>query len=135
MIHYYTGKDLFLSFNGFVISREWMHFTFERSVTTVDVTPLGSADRVLRPTTHAGRWTLQIVDDIENGEDVLRLLAPGASGTLVIGPRGNAPGQPRLSFAALVTQVERPFSHDDTVRVQFHGVKNGPMLADDGDRF
>lgn len=135
MIHYYTGKNLFLSFNNFVISREWMRFSFEEHVALVDVTPLGSADRIQRPTRHDGRWTLELYDDIENGEDVLLLLQPGTSAVLVVGPRGNAPGQPKLSFEALVTHVERAFAYDETVMLRIQGIKNGPMLDDVGARF
>lgn len=135
MTRYYTARQLYLSFNGTPINTAWTQFALERTLALADVTPLGSTDRVQRPTIQAARWSLEVYDDQQTGGALLVLLQLGASGTLVIGPQGNATGAPKLSFDTLITAIERPFTYEDTVKLTIRGVKIGPMLHDDGATF
>lgn len=133
MPHRYTGKDLYLEFNGAPISGAWTSFTWARELALVDVTPLGSGQRIQQPGIQYGHWELALFDSIDEGHTLLQLMKPGSSGLMVIGPQGNSPGKPRLSFTALVTQLAEPFEYDEAVMVRVMGVQNGATLEDWGD--
>jgi hypothetical protein len=131
----YTGKNLFIEFEGTIVSGEWTSFQFERTAKLVDVTAAGEQDRRQRATLTDGRWLLRIYDHGASGDVAASALAVGASGTLTFGPQGNDSGKPKYSFEGLVTKVGQPYTFDDAVVYEFAGVKNGPMLADHGDTF
>ena len=135
MANRYTGKELYVLFAGTTISGEFIEFTFERTARLVDVTAAGDTHRRQRATTIDGDWTLKVFDHADNGPALNQVLAVGAAGTLIFGPQGNATGQPKFAFEALVTRHQQPYQINDGVVYEFAGIKNGPMLADHGDTF
>lgn len=131
----YTGKQMYINFGGTVVSGDWMQFDFERTADVIDVTAASDTDFVGLPGVQKGRWTLTVFDKASDGENIAQTLALGANGTLIFGPQGSAPGQPKFGFNAIVTGVQQRFAYDDTVIYTFEGIKSGPMLFDFGDVF
>lgn len=124
----YTGRELTITFNDIVLSGEWNSFEVERVQALVEVTALGEAHQVLRPTVQQGTWKLHVYDrsgQYTSGGAILQQVGLGDSGELVFGPLGNAPDQPKFSFPALITHISQPFEIDQEVLITIGGVMNG----------
>lgn len=133
--NHYTGKNMFISFGGQIVSGEWLSFEFNRALAVIDVTAAGESDFVGVSGVQSGHWKLTIFDKAQSGTMVAQALALGESAELIFGPQGNATGQPKFGFNALVTQVHQRFAYDDTVILEFGGIKSGAMTYDFGDVF
>lgn len=134
-INHYTGKDIHISFGGQVVSGEWMAFEFERELAVIDVTAAGESHFVGVGGVQKGRWKLTVFDKAQGGTTIAQTLALGEADELVFGPQGNASGQPKFGFNAIVTQVNQRFVYDETVVLEFVGIKSGTMFYDFGDVF
>lgn len=124
----YTGRDLFLAWNGTPVSADWLEFSVERQVHLIDVTTLADADKQYLRGVESGTWRLRVFDTAGGGSLLLQTLALGASGTLEWAPRGTTASNPRFAFVAIVTDVQQPYTVQDAVVYTFAGVKSGPML-------
>lgn len=134
-INRYTGKDMSISFGGQVVSGEWLAFEFERELSVIDVTAAGETNFVGVGGVQKGRWKLTLFDKAQGGATVAQILALGEDDELIFGPQGNATGKPKFGFNAIVTQVNQRFGYDETVVLEFAGIKSGPMTYDFGDVF
>lgn len=130
---HYTGKAMHITFEGNTLSGDWMSFEFKRTVDVIDVTPAGASDFTGIPGIQHGRWSLTVYDD--DAATIAEYLTPGASGDLIFGPHGNSPGSPKFGFPAIVTDIKHAYTYEDTVVVEFSGIKSGAMLFDVGDIF
>lgn len=130
---HYTAKGMHITFDGNTISGDWMMFEFERTVDVINVTPAGASDFEGIPGIQHGRWSLIVYDD--DAATVAAILEPGASGDLIFGPQGSSPGSPKFGFPAIVTDIKQSFTYEDTVVIEFSGIKSGAMLFDVGSTF
>lgn len=129
-MHKYTGKDLYIAFNGIVLSGDWSSLVIEREQAWAAVTALGEGHRVARPTIQHATWTLHTYDQsglYASGGAIVQQLGLGTSGELVFGPRGNAIGQPRFAATALLTHIAQPFAVDEDVLLTLKGVLNSEL--------
>ena len=133
--NHYTGKNMSISFGGQIVSGEWMAFEFERELNIIDVTAASESDFVGVGGVQTGRWKLTIFDKAQGGATVAQILALGEADELIFGPQGNTTGQPKFGFNAIVTQVNQRFAYDETVILEFAGIKSGAMTYDFGDVF
>jgi hypothetical protein len=86
-------------------------FTVEGVAELHDVTPANAADRQVLPGVRRGGAKLTLIAS-EGGVAEEAALQPGATGTLVYGRAGSAPGQPKRGFMACVRRFAETLTPD-----------------------
>ena len=114
----YAGKDVYATFGGTVISGDITSFKRSGADDQVDVT---AGAETFHYYLSLGR--VDGTGDIEvfyNGATVTvwNAMAPGAAGTLIVGPMGTASGKPKWTWSrALVANRDITVPFDDAITV------------------
>lgn len=120
----YTGKDLFLSFGGTVLSSDFRTFEPEETIKKVDATAGSDANATYLYTVKDGKATCQLVAQT-GGSTLWTQLIPGTSGTLIWGEEGTATGKQKHSVLANVDRRAKSEPYDGIVVInvdfQFNG--------------
>lgn len=129
-----SGKALYVSFAGTVLSSEMRSFDVTLTQETADATAGADDYRNYVNTVKAIEASMEIVmkQHSTGGSAIKAVLAAGAEGTLLWGPEGTAAGLPKYGFYARVSEASEAIPFDDvwTKSVTFQNA--GTALLFDG---
>ena len=112
-----TGKDVYVTFDAVAIHGDFTSVSFEETEDTVDVTAGADTSHYYVPTRKDGTASIEVFYD-GSTEAVWDKLAPGAAGTLIVGPKGTALGYPKYTWSrAIVSSRGLDLPFDDGVKV------------------
>lgn len=122
----FTGKNLYVSFGGTVLSGNQRTFSANEEAGLVDASAGADVARSYLKTLEDGTATIEILgDDGAGGPTLWAAVKPGTSGSLIWAEEGNTTGQPRHTVNALVSSRKKDSPYDDvvvyTVEFQFSG--------------
>lgn len=121
----YTGKNLYISFGGTVVSGKQRTLSKNGSMDTVDTTSGADTDKSYATTLRDATFDITILDDGTAGANARQALAEGNSGTLIYGPEGTATGKPKYECYAHVTSFNTSYPYDGEVEFQVSLQKSG----------
>ncbi len=112
---HYTGKNLYLSFGGTVLSGDQRTVSWDYTVDTVDVSAGADSDRDYLATLKDATISATFLDNSTAGSALRRACYVGGTGELIIGPEGTATGKPKYACVALVTSFKPEYPYDGEV--------------------
>jgi len=122
---HYTGKNLYITFGGTVVSGDQRTLSKNGSVDTVDTTAGADTDKSYALTLRDATFDITILDNGGDGSAVRAALHEGNSGTLIYAPEGTAAGKPKYECYAHVTSFNTAFPYDGEVEFQVSLQKSG----------
>ena len=122
---HYTGKNLYITFGGTVVSGDQRTLSKNGSVDTVDTTAGADTDKSYALTLRDATFEITILDNAGDGSTIRRALAEGNSGTLVYGPEGTVAGKPKYECYAYVTSFNTEYPYAGEVEFQVSLQKSG----------
>ncbi|GAB4528761.1 MAG: hypothetical protein OHK0046_48020 [Anaerolineae bacterium] len=127
----YTGKDLWIQFDGQVVSANYRALGVERGVDTEDATAGNEEDKSYIPTLRdvSGSMTL-VVNDDTGGTATARKFYEGKKGTLLWGDQGTAAGKPKYGCEVIITSVSDPVEYAALRVREISWQRTGPWLFD-----
>ena len=110
-----SGKNLYVSFGGVVLSGEQRSFDVTLSQESADATAGADDYRNFVSTVKTIEASMEIVmkEHSVGGSAIKAALAAGAEGTLLWGPEGTATGKPKYGFYARVSEASETIPFDD----------------------
>jgi len=115
-----TGKDLYVSFAGVVLSGDFTSVTFNTEGDLVDVTAGADTSHYYVP---LGRTDGEVtVESFYAGTATWQGVAVNTAGTLIIAPKGTASGNPKFTCARAIVksrEMSVPFDDGVTMSVTF----------------
>lgn len=127
-----------------VIAVQWIHpdgtldlapdlarFSVEGAAELHDVTPANAGAREVLPGVRRGGARLTILVS-EGGVAQESALQPGATGTLVYGRAGSAPGQPKRGFLAVVRRFAETLTPDGVPAFEVELEQTGALVFGPG---
>jgi len=121
----YTGKNLYITFGGTVVSGDQRTLSKNGSVDTVDTTAGADTDKSYELTLRDATFDITILDNGGDGSAVRAALYEGNSGTLIYAPEGTAVGKPKYECYAHVTSFNTSYPYDGEVEFQVSLQKSG----------
>lgn len=119
-----TGKDLYATFGGTVLSGDFTSVTVAEEGELVDLAAGSETFRYQLFTRSTGTVELQAWFNSATGGSAERAMVdPGDSGTLIIGPAGTASGKPKWTCTDVIVasrRMEYPFNAGASMRVTFN---------------
>lgn len=126
---HYSGKKLYLEFDGVALSADHRGLDVSRAAKTDDTTAgADEAESHIVLTTSASFDLTLLDDDGSGGDDIRAALIEGAQGLFVFGPQGNEAGKPCYSCQATVTSVSVSYPYDKSVEVKATLTRNGDWV-------
>lgn len=127
---HFSGKELYMEFNGVQLSGDHRSLTVSRSASTANTTAGADTAESHIVLTTSATFDITILDDTSAaGDDVRGALFEGAEGTFTFGPQGNVAGKPKYSCGASVTSVQISYPYDNVVEIQATLTRNGDWIA------
>jgi hypothetical protein len=121
----YTGKNLYITFDGNVLTGDQRTFTVTETMEVVDASAGADVARTYLTTLEDGSATLELLHQ-EDGTVLWGNVDKGTSGTLIWAPEGTATGKAKHTVTAIVISREQSMPYDDvvalTIEFQFTGV-------------
>ena len=118
-----TGKDLYATFGGTVLSGDFTSVSVAEEADLEDVTAGAETVHYYLFTRADGTVDLEAYFNMASGGSAERaVMDPGDSGTLIIGPRGTTSTYPRWTCARALVKTRRmdyPFETGARMRVSF----------------
>lgn len=110
-----SGKNLYVSFGGVVLSGEQRSFDVTLSQETADATAGADDYRNFVNTVKSIEASMELVmkQHSTGGSAIKVALAAGAEGTLLWGPEGTAAGLPKYGFVARISEASETIPFDD----------------------
>lgn len=119
MVHF-TGANLYVSFKGTAISGDQTSYNDDEEMGMVDTSAGADAARTYLNTLLDGtaKVTAYFDTTATAATDPYNLCAPGAEGTLIVGPEGTAAGKPKKTLSSVrVKKRSRKIPYDDNVEM------------------
>lgn len=118
----FTGKNLYLAFDGTAVNADFREFSEDEEVGTVDASAGSDVARTYLTTLEDGTasLTLLLQEDGTAATDPWQLMDKGNEGTLEWGPEGTATGKPKHTVNAIVTSRGKSVPYDDVVEMTFN---------------
>lgn len=110
---HYRGKSVEVSFDGTDIHGDGRSVSYEETADTLDDTVYGADNRTKLASLLDGSGSFEALDVTGAWATAWQGLAPGSSGTMVIYPEGNSPGNRSVSFTAIITSRSLNLPYDD----------------------
>jgi hypothetical protein len=122
----FIGKDFFASFtpqggSAIILTEDYRNYTGERSLQEVDLTAGGDDNE--RFATAFRRGTFGFV--VLQGNPDLDTLEEGASGSLIIGHKGNGTGKPKITMPAKLIQKNESGGYMDAMQWDLNFRRDG----------
>lgn len=129
-----SGKALYVSFAGTVLSTEQRSFDVNLAQETADATAGADEYRNFVNTVKTIEASLEIVmkEHSTGGSAIKAALAAGAEGTLLWGPEGTAAGKPKYGFYARISEASETIPFDDVWTKSITFQNAGTALLFDG---
>ena len=125
-----TGKDLWLSFNGTVLSVDFRNFEESQEVDLVDVSAASDDDRTYAVTINDGSFDYTgLCLSGGSGTVIWDALAPGTEGTLIWASEGSVAGKPKWSCNAIAKTRSRSFPYDGVMEISANVQKSGAITS------
>jgi|RifCSPhighO2_12_1023870.scaffolds.fasta_scaffold12849_11 hypothetical protein len=123
----YTGKNLYVSFAGTVVSSRFRSFDNDETMAMVDKSAGADGAMTYLNTLEDGKATLEVLD-LEQGTALWAALVKGAAGTLIWGDEGSAAGKPKHTVPALVARRRKTTVYNEVVKGNFDFQYNGTVV-------
>ncbi len=121
----YTGKDLYITFDGTVVSLDYTSFEVSAEQDFVDASAGSETAKSKKTTLHDATMKLTVFATGTAGSAAEAKLVVGQSGSLVWGPQGTATGKPKYSCTAFVKSNGKKHPFDDMVKLDVAFERNG----------
>lgn len=118
----YTGKDLYATIGGTVISADFKSVAVKESVNSAEATGGSDAHEYSIPTYAASSIDVELfgLKKADAGyANIMTYTTRGSTSALVYGPEGNTAGLPKFTAAGFVESREIEYPFDDAVNVKF----------------
>ena len=122
-----SGKDVYVTFCGTVLSGDLTSISPSESADTVDVTAGADAFHYYIALRKDGTIGFEAIYETTGTPAVFSSLDPMSAGTLIIGPRGTTSGYEKWTWSrAVVTSrdIELPFDGAVTLKAEFQMSSN-----------
>jgi hypothetical protein len=131
----YTGKDLYVSFDGQVVGARFRSLKTKEEIDLKDQSAGSDVAKTYLNALEDGDAQLEFLD-VAGGTAATALWQvcdKGAEGDLIWAPEGTASGKPKHTVNAIVKTREREFPYDDvvsgTITFQFSGAVSDSAYA------
>lgn len=119
----YSGKNLYVSFNGTAISPV-RSITIDDESPEIDATAAADTRGVFVSGVPLSSWSVEAMDD-DTTDTTFSALQPGTSGSLIVAPQGTATGKKKISYTdAIALKRSRATPYADVVMVTASGRVN-----------
>lgn len=117
----YTGKDLYITFKGTVVTARFQVFTDKEDIDLEDQSAGNDIAKTYLTALEDGDAKLEVLNERDGtaATAVWNLLDKGAEGTLDWQPEGTAINKPRHWVNAIVKSREREFPYNKVVKATF----------------
>lgn len=118
----YTGKSLYATIGGTVISTDFKSVAVKESVNSAEATGGSDAHEYSIPTYAASSVDVEMFGLKKadaNYAAIMSNTAKGSTAALVYGPEGNTAGLPKFTATGFVESREIEYPFDDAVNVKF----------------
>lgn len=123
-----TGNSGQLSFGGGSIT-ELKSWGLEESAEQIDDTAMGDTNRTSKSGLPAASGTIEVHYD--EGDSVQEGMDAGVSGVLILFPKGNASGQPRITLTVQITGRSTSGAIDEILPQSFnYAISSGSVVRD-----
>mgnify|MGYP001562521291 CR=1 FL=1 len=113
-----TGQNVFLSLAGVDLSPDFTKVSIKDEANMIDVTAADETFHYYLTTLRDGSLDLECFYDGAT-TTVWNAVAPGTAGTLIVGPKGTASGNPKWTWTRALLKsrnVDMPFNDSVTVK-------------------
>lgn len=123
-----TGNSGVLSFGGSDIT-ELKSWSLEESAEQIDDTAMGDTNRTSKSGLPTANGTIEVhydeADSVQEGMDA------GTNGALILYPKGNASGQPRITLTVQITGRSTSGAIDEILPQSFnYAIASGSVVRD-----
>ena len=123
-----TGNSGSLSFAAGVIT-ELKSWSLEESAETIDDTAMGDAARTSKSGLPSATGTIEV--HFDEGDSVQEGMDAGVSGVLILFPKGNTSGQPRITLTVQITGRSTSGAIDEILPQSFnYAIETGSVVRD-----
>ncbi len=121
-----VGDNAYIYFKGTDIAGDFRNLDDSSAIGLVDATAGADACKTFLTTITEGeaKWSA-LWQDTAAGDAAYLLLAPGAEGSLIIGPNGSASGAAKTTVNAIVKDRNRKIPYDDVIEIEATLVRSG----------
>lgn len=122
---HYTGKNLYITYGGTVISGDQRTLSWDYSVDTADTTAGADNDKSYIATIRDVTISVTILDNGTDGSAVRRALAVGGTGELIFAPEGTASGKPKYGCGVICQSLSTEYPYDGEVEFEVEFQRSG----------
>lgn len=123
-----TGNTGQLSFGGSNIT-ELKSWSLEEAAEPIDDTAMGDANRTSKSGLPSASGTIEVHYD--EGDAVQESMDAGAEGVLILFPKGNATGEPRITLTVQITGRSTSGAIDEILPQSFnYSIASGAVVRD-----
>lgn len=123
-----TGNSGSLSFGGSVIT-ELKSWSLEESAEGIDDTAMGDLNKTSKAGLPSASGTIEV--HFDEGDSVQESMDAGESGVLILYPKGNTSGQPRVTLTVQITGRATSGAIDEILPQSFnYAIESGAVVRD-----
>ena len=126
----FRGRDVVVTFNAVDISGDGRSTSYEQTADILDDTTYGADDRTKQGGLRDGSGSMEALDTSGNWSAAWDEIIPGTSATMIIYPEGNATGERRLSFTAVIGNRSVTWPYDDLATLSMSFEISGGVTED-----
>jgi len=123
-----TGNSGSLDFGGSAIT-ELKTWSLEEAAEQIDDTAMGDTNKTAKAGLPSASGTIEV--HFDNADSVQESMDAGASGVLILYPKGNTTGQPRITLTVQITGRSTSGAIDEILPQSFnYGIESGAVVRD-----